>query len=136
MFNHNEHRSPSQKSQKAVLNIIARLAGCGFLVYFIVKLMTAPKEQSPDTGIAMILGIVMIVLGIVVIGMTVLDGLRGIKTGRFKTSTYEEEDLAAYLAQKETEASTCACEDAQQELDAHTDDKAEHAAPDKDNEDQ
>lgn len=130
MFNRNEHRTPSQRAQKAIMNIIARLAGCAFLIYFVVKLLMTPTEETPGTTTATIMAIVLLVLAAVVIGMTVFDLMRGLKSNRFSASTYEEQDLAEYLANKEAEASTCACEDGQQEIESHTDDTAV-ADPDK-----
>lgn len=132
MFNRNVHRTPKQKAEKAVMNIIARLAGCGFLVYFVVKLINTPAEDRPDASTVTIITTILIVLAVFVIGITVLDFLRALKTGRFKTSTYDDEDLAEYLKNREEDAETCACEDEQKELASATDDNAESATEETD----
>ncbi len=138
MFNRNsnEHKTPKQKADKAVMNIFARLGGCGLLIYFIVQLLSMPKEDLPDGAAATIMAIVLLVLSAVVIGFTVMDLIRGLKESRFKSSTYEDAEIAEYLAGKETASSANDSEDAQQELDAHTNDEAESTSENKDSDDQ
>lgn len=125
MFNRNASRTPKQKSEKAVMNIIVRLGGCAFLVYFVVQLLSLPKEEKPDATTATILAVVLLVLSAGVIVMTIIDLLNGLKDGRFKTATYEEADIAEYLAKKEAAAADCTCDDAQQELETPAEDATE-----------
>jgi hypothetical protein len=103
MFKRNVHRTPRQKAERAQMNVFARLAGCGFLVYYVVKLIQTPKEETPGTAIATIVLIVLFVLGTAIIAITLLDFIRGIKSGHYKASTYEEEDLAEYLENRDAD---------------------------------
>lgn len=92
MFKRNNvHRTPKQKAEKAALNVLARLAGCAFLVYYVVQLLTA--ADAPKTPVAIIIGIVFVIAAAVVIVINVLDFFRGWKEGRFKAETYAEDEL-------------------------------------------
>jgi hypothetical protein len=122
MFKRDINKTPAQRANKAVLNIIARLGGCGFLIYFLIQILTVPEAERPDPTTTTIIAIVFIVAAVVLIFITVMDGINGLKTGRFKASTYEELDLAEY---RERQAETgCTCEEEeQQELEARTDEQ-------------
>ncbi len=101
MFGNNVQRTPKQKAERAMLGIFARLAGCGYLIYIMVKLLTTPSEDS--TTLTTVIAIVMLALSVIIIGMTIKDLIDGIKTGRFKASTYEEAELNEYLKRKAEE---------------------------------
>jgi len=116
MFDRSAHRTPKQKADRATLNIVARLAGCGFLIYYIVKLLQTPKENTPGAETATIVMIVLLVLTAVVIGLTVVDFFHGYKSGRFNASTYEEAELAEYLERRASDSESGTAEDGQQEL--------------------
>ncbi len=122
MFNRNAYRSPAQRASKAMLNIIARLGGCGFLIYFVVKILTIPEADRPDPTTTTIIGIVFILVSVFLIGITVMDGINGIRTGRFKASTYEALDMSDFLEKQEADG---ADESAQQELETHAADQPE-----------
>lgn len=122
MFKSDVTRTPKQRAERALMNIIARLGGCGFLIYFVVKVMTAPAESKPDPTTTAIISIVFLLVSALVIFITVLDLVKGFRLGRFKASTYEEQDIAEYLEKQKSTPSGCDCEDGQQELDAHQDD--------------
>lgn len=117
MFKRNMNRSPKQKAEKAQMNLIARLAGCGLLIYYVVKLLSSP--DAPRTPIAILIGIVFIAAAAFVIVINIRDFIIGWKQGRYKQSTYEEEDLAEYLETREPDEEGCTSEDEQPELDAH-----------------
>lgn len=134
MFNRNADRTPKQKAEKAVMNILVRLAGCGLLIYFVVQLLTLPKEEAPDATTALILAIVLIVLSVGVIFMTVLDLINGLKNGRFKTETYEDAEILEYMARQE-EAAAKADNEAQQEIEKHAEDGDEQPGENNNDED-
>lgn len=118
MFNRDTNRTPKQRADKALMNIFARLGGCGFLVYFVVKLMTAPAEGKPDATTSTIISIIFLLVSAFIIFITIQDLVIGFKMGRFKASTYEEQDLAEYM-----ERQKCADDgesDGPETLDAHT----------------
>lgn len=121
MFKRDTNRTPKQRADKALMNIVARLGGCGFLIYFVVKLMTAPAEGKPDATTSTIISIVFLLVSAFIIFITIQDLVIGFKMGRFKASTYEEQDLAEYM-----ERQNCAVSDDGESadkpdtLDAHT----------------
>lgn len=125
MFNRDIQSTPQQRARKALLNIIARLGGCGFLIYFVVKILTIPEEAKPDATTATIISIIFLLVSAAVIFMSVLDLLRGLKDGRFKASTYEAMDLAEYLEGHDTESSASTSEAEQQAIDAQKDEDTE-----------
>ena len=90
-----------QRADKAKLNIVARLGGSGLLIYFVVQMMTMPAEERPDATTTTIVSVIFLLLSAFVIFLTVQDFIIGIKTGRFKASTYEEMDAAELARQKE-----------------------------------
>jgi hypothetical protein len=135
MFSSDVQRTPQQRAQKALLNIIARLGGCGFLIYFVVKILTIPEEAKPDATTATIIGIVFVLVSAVVIFMSVRDLLRGLKDGRFKATTYEAADLAEYLDGRETASSSNTSEAGKPVLDAQKDEDTSPVSEKKENED-
>jgi hypothetical protein len=135
MFNRDAQRTPQQRAQKALLNIIARLGGCGFLIYFVVKILTIPEEAKPDATTATIIGIVFVLLSAAAISITVRELLFGLKDGRFKASTYETADLAEYLDGRETASSSNTSEAGKPELDAQKDEDTAPVSEEKESED-
>lgn len=130
MFNRNSNLTAAQRANKAVMNIVARLGGCGLLVYFIYKVLTVPPEERPDPTVTTIIAIAFVVVGIVLLFMTISDLVSGLKTGRFKASTYEEADLAEYLEKHGAEANGQEPTEEPQALSEQ--DKAETKADDED----
>jgi len=139
MFKRDTHRTPKQKAEKAQLNIVARLAGCGFLIYYVIKLLKTPNEQTPGTTAATIVMIVLLVLAAVVIGITIMDLFRGYKAGRFNASTYEDDELTDYLANRESSSVADTTETNQSELNSssapHEDADPNLGSEEKENED-
>ncbi len=111
MFKRDLSRTPKQRAERAMLNIVARLGGCGFLIYFVVKILTIPPEEAPSQTVATIIAIAFLLVSAVLIFITVQDLVAGFKTGRFKASTYEEQDLAEYLEKHGAEPGAGAQED-------------------------
>lgn len=131
MFKRNKERTPKQKAEKAQLNIFARLAGCGFLIYYTVQILKTPKDDIPGTT-AVVIAIVFMVLAAFVIGMTIVDLVRGVQTGRYKASTYEDEELIDYLERKQAENPDGDVGDTQQELEPQDDDDTASDTEEKD----
>lgn len=114
MFRRNDkERTPKQRAERAQMSIFARLAGCAYLIYIMVKLLRTPSETAPATQTTTIIAIIMIVLSIVVIGFTAIEFLRGLKTGVYKTSTYEDADLEAYLEKQSADGTATMPESAE-----------------------
>ena len=104
MFKNDKQRSPSQKAQRAQLGIFVRLAGCGYLIYIMVKLLQTPSEDaamSPTT--VTIIAVVMIALSVFIIAITIREFIFGLKNGHYKTASYEEADLNDYLNNRAAE---------------------------------
>lgn len=101
MFKRNSYRTPKQRADKAMLNIVARLGGSGLLIYFVVQLLKTPAEERPDATTATIISVIFLLLSAFVIFLTVQDLIIGIRTGRFKASTYEEMEAAELARSKE-----------------------------------
>ncbi|NLT15032.1 MAG: hypothetical protein GXY05_11890 [Clostridiales bacterium] len=116
MFKRDTYRTPKQRADKAKLNIAARLGGSGLLIYFVVQLLTAPAEDRPDATTATIVSVIFLLVSAFVIFLTVYDLIIGIRTGRFKASTYEEMELAELIESKDNEVS-CNLQEAPGEAD-------------------
>ena len=99
MFGNNKNRTPSQKAQRAQLGIFVRLAACIYLIYILVKMLRTPSETTSPVFVT-IIAIVMLALSALVIIITIREFLTGLKSGRYKASTYEEEDLNEYMNRK------------------------------------
>jgi hypothetical protein len=123
MFRRNTNLTPAQRANKAMMNIIARLGGCGLLIYFVVKMLTVPPKERPDPTATLIIGIIFVLAAAVLLFMTVQDLWISYKTGRYKASTYEDQDLAEYLEGRETGSSDGKPEDAKAENEDDEDDK-------------
>jgi hypothetical protein len=136
MFNRDTNRTPKQRADKAKMNIVARLGGCGLLIYFVVQLLTAPAESKPDATMATIVSVIFLLASAFIIFITVQDLIIGMKTGRFKASTYEEMDIAEFLDGRESTPSDAAG-DAQEAPDARAekDNEPETKPEDKKSED-
>jgi hypothetical protein len=135
MFNRDAQHTPQQRAKKALMNIIARLGGCGLLIYFVVKILTIPEEAKPDATTATIIGIVFVLVSAAAVAITVRELLLGLKDGRYKASTYEAADLAEYLEGRETESSSNPSEAGQQAQDAQKNGDTEPASEEKESED-
>ena len=99
MFNKNKERTPAQEAERSLLGVVARLAGCAYLVYVIIKLF---KEPDLTSGRIALIG-VLIVAGLAVIAMTVIDFISKLKVGMFKPETYYTEEYLEKLKQEQEE---------------------------------
>ena len=133
MFGNNKERTPAQKAQRAQLGIFARLAGCAYLIYIMVKILRTPGEEA-NTSTVTIIAIIMLVLSVFVIAITLREFYFGLKSGRYKAATYYEEEAEEYLRRKESE-DVETDEDADTELLGDNEDSFEDI-PDNDDEDE
>ena len=79
---------PRSKKRKGLkMGIFARLAGCAYLIYIMIKLLKPDNAANTDGDN---IAIVMIVLAVVVIGITIYDLVRALKNGVFNASTYDD----------------------------------------------
>ncbi|NLA87697.1 MAG: hypothetical protein GX847_10560 [Clostridiales bacterium] len=136
MFKRDLNRTPKQRADKALMNIVARLGGCGFLVYFVVQMMTVPAEEKPDPTTATIVSAVFILIAAFLIFITIKDAIVGFKTGRFKASTYEDMDLAEYMESQKDAAADEASTGEQAALEASADTDTEPDAEEDTSEDE
>ena len=102
MFGNDKERTPAQKAQRAQLGIFARLAGCGYLIYIMVKMLRSPSEDTSPVFMT-IIAIVMLALSAFVIVITIREFFIGLKAGRYSAATYYEEDLDEYMKNKVSE---------------------------------
>jgi hypothetical protein len=105
-FNRNKkERTPKEKADRAQKGMIARLAGCAYLIYVVYQLLksTFNKEETPDSTWVIVIAIVLFVLAAVVITITVIDFFRCWKQGMFRASTYEDDETADYTVTSVTE---------------------------------
>jgi hypothetical protein len=84
MFNRNTYRSPAQRANKAMLNILARLGGCGFLIYYVIKILTIPEEARPNPTMTIIIGIAFILVAAFLVVITVMGRHKRHKDGPFQ----------------------------------------------------
>jgi cytoskeletal protein RodZ len=95
MFKKDYQRTPQEKAQRAKMSILARLLGCGYLIYIMVQLLKTPKEQTPGSW-TVVVAIVMLVAAGVVIAITIWDLIRSIKMGIFNPAIYEDQSSRSF----------------------------------------
>ena len=123
MFKRDFERTPQEKARRAQFSILARLGGCGYLVYIIVQLLRDPKS-SPSTA-ATIFAYILLAAAVVVIGITIYDLIHGLKHGRFNAATYEDAEFPGAIPGETTEEpAKDETNESQASLDAHTPDDA------------
>ena len=87
-------QTAQQKAQKAQLNIVIRLACCGYLIFYvIIPLIRDRSEQgnlSPTLKIIIIAAFIAITAGIII--MTIVEAVRKWRTGSFKASHYSDDE--------------------------------------------
>ena len=98
MFKKDSERTPQELAQRAVLSTIARLGACGYLIYIMIKLI----RQTERKPVTIVIAVVFLAAAAVVITLTLIEMVRGIKNGMYKESTYyTEEYLAKVKAEQE-----------------------------------
>lgn len=99
MFKNDQERTPKQQADRAVMRMLSRFGACALLIYFIVKMLKSAVNESPGTG-PIVASVVLIVLAAIVIAATVVEFIRGLRAGIYNASTYEELEIAEYLANR------------------------------------
>jgi len=82
------NRRDQNPAERFLMSIFVRLIGSGYLVYIIVKLLTAPEGERPQSWVSILLVVILAILSAVIIFMTLHEFITGLKTGRYKRSTY------------------------------------------------
>ena len=94
-FRPDENQSPREKARTAIMGIIARLAGCAYLVYIIFKIVR--DAGGDDTGMsptaAYIICGLMGLATLFVLYLTIRDFTEGIKEHRFDSDRYYDEEF-------------------------------------------
>ena len=88
MFKKDFERTPQERARRAQFSIIARLGGCGYLIYIMVQLLQTPAESR--TTLMVVLAVILLAASAAVIVLTVYDLIRALKTGRFNPAMYED----------------------------------------------
>ena len=89
MFKKDLERTPQERARRAQLSVLARLGGCGYLIYLMVQLLS---QKAGVTTTMTVLAYILMAAAVVVTGITVYDLFSGLKTGRFNPAMYEEAD--------------------------------------------
>ena len=92
-------RTPQEMAQRALLSTIARLGACGYLIYLMTKLI----RETDRKPVMMVVAIVFLVVATVVIILTLIEFVKGIKNGVYKESTYYTEEYLEKVRREQEE---------------------------------
>jgi len=94
-FRKEENQSPREKARTATMGIVARLGGCAYLIYIMMKLIRSARSgesgMSPTTAYV-IVG-VMLAATLVVLLLTISDFMRGMREHQFDSQRYYDEEF-------------------------------------------
>ncbi len=110
-----------------MLGTVARLGACAYLVYIIIKLLKSTDKTPLMIGIS----IVLLAAAVIVIVLTLVEFVRGIKNGMYKESTYYTDE---YLEKVKREQEEYRREHPEEFEDEEPGDEAEYAPDDEDGE--
>jgi hypothetical protein len=107
MFNRKpKMRTSAEKARRSQLNVFARLAGCAYLIYIIVQMLSGESEGMSDT-VRITVAVVFMVLTAVIVTVTVVDFIKNLMAGAYKEGFYpddfagaEEADIEAFRARQ------------------------------------
>jgi hypothetical protein len=128
MFKKDFERTPQEKARRAQFSILARLGGCGYLVYIMVQLLQTPKEEQ--TTLMVVLAIVLLAASVLVIVFTIYDLFRALKTGRFNPAYYEDAENNASVQPVAAEPEARNDSTAETALEEHLEDEADEDSED------
>ena len=95
----NKERTPQELAQRAMLSTIARLGACGYLIYLMIKLI----RETDRKPLTMVIAIVFLAAATVVIILTLVEFVKGIKNGVYKESTYYTEEYLEKVRREQEE---------------------------------
>jgi hypothetical protein len=95
----NKERTPQELAQRAMLSTIARLGACGYLIYLMIKLI----RETDRKPLTMVIAIVCLAAATVVIILTLVEFVKGIKNGVYKESTYYTEEYLEKVRREQEE---------------------------------
>ncbi len=90
-------KTPSEKANRATLRIIARLAGCAYLLYILYQLIknTNTEDSGMSMPVVIIISAVIIIVSLILIVLTVMDFINGLKNHDYSMHKYYQEELDA-----------------------------------------
>ena len=97
--NKDKERTPQELAQRALLSTIARLGACGYLIYLMTKLI----RETDRKPLTMIIAVVFLAVATVVIILTLVEFVKGIKNGVYKESTYYTEEYLEKVRKEQEE---------------------------------
>ena len=97
--NKDKERTPQELAQRALLSTIARLGACGYLIYLMTKLI----RETDRKPLTMIIAVVFLAVATVVIILTLVEFVKGIKNGVYKESTYYTEEYLEKVRREQEE---------------------------------
>ena len=88
-------KTPSEKANRATLRIIARLAGCAYLIYILYQLIknTNTEDSGMSLPVVIIISAVIIIISVILIVLTVMDFVSGLKNHDYSMHKYYQEEL-------------------------------------------
>ena len=95
----NKERTPQELAQRAMLSTIARLGACGYLIYLMIKLI----RETDRKPLTLVIAIVFLAAATVVIILTLVEFVKGIKNGVYKESTYYTEEYLEKVRREQEE---------------------------------
>ena len=95
----NKERTPQELAQRAMLSTIARLGACGYLIYLMIKLI----RETDRKPLTMVIAIIFLAAATVVIILTLVEFVKGIKNGVYKESTYYTEEYLEKVRREQEE---------------------------------
>ena len=91
----NKKRTAQQKANMAKSRIMLRAVAIGFIVFYVIVPILNPADEDAyalDPVVRYITGAAFIVAAIVITVLTVLEYIRGKKTGRYDAKGYEDDE--------------------------------------------
>jgi len=85
-------KTSKEKAQKAQFGIFARLVGCAYLVYIIVKLLqTSDEDEVLNETLKIIILIVFSLAAVAIVTVTIIEFIRSLRAGYYKADAYTDD---------------------------------------------
>lgn len=98
-------KTSQQKAQKAQMGILARLIGCGYLIYVVVKLLgTSSEDDTMSPTIKLVIAIFFLIAAAFVIFITVQEFIRNWRSGFYRTTSYTDDAGSAAEEEQESDS--------------------------------
>ena len=87
-------KTSQQKAQKAQMGILARILGCGYLLYVVYQLLQAsPEEDSINPTLKTVVIVVFLIAAAVIITITLREFIQNLKSGYYKAASYKDDEV-------------------------------------------